>query len=170
MTASDALVADTATEADAPAIAAIRTAAAVRLTERFGRGHWSSPSSEKQALRSMRNGHVIVARNGTVLLGSLTLVTKKPWAIDPSFYVAVKRPLYLIDMTVDPFAQGQGIGRFLLEAADRAARAWPAQAIWLDAYDAPSGAGPFYLKCGYREVGRKEYRGVPLVYYEKLLT
>jgi len=170
VTASGALVADSATEADAQAIAAVRTAAAVRLTERFGRGHWSSASSEKQALRSMRNGRVIVARSGMVLLGSLTLVTKKPWAIDPSYFVAVKRPLYLIDMAVDPLAQGQGIGRFLLDEAERVARAWPAQAIWLDAYDAPAGAGGFYAKCGYREVGRKSYRGVPLIYYEKLLT
>ena len=48
-------------------------------------------------------------------------------------------------------------------------KAWPADAIRLDAYDAPAGAGDFYAKCGFREVGRATYRGVPLVYFELLL-
>jgi len=39
-------------------------------------------------------------------------------------------------------------------------------AIRVDAYDGPSGGGPFYVKCGFTEVGRTVYRGVPLVYYE----
>jgi hypothetical protein len=34
----------------------------------------------------------------------------------------------------------------------------------VDAYDGPSGGGPFYKKCGFTEVGRTVYRGVPLVY------
>jgi hypothetical protein len=49
------------------------------------------------------------------------------------------------------------------------ARAWPVDAIRLDAYDGPAGAGPFYAKCGLREVGHVVYRGVPLVYFEQLL-
>jgi hypothetical protein len=49
------------------------------------------------------------------------------------------------------------------------ARAWPSQAIRLDAYDATAGAGRFYLKCGFREVGRVTYRKVPLIYFELLL-
>jgi hypothetical protein len=39
-------------------------------------------------------------------------------------------------------------------------------AIRLDAYDGPSGGGPFYKKCGFTELGRAVYRGVPLVYFE----
>jgi hypothetical protein len=49
------------------------------------------------------------------------------------------------------------------------ARAWPSQAIRLDAYDADAGAGGFYAKCGFREVGRVTYRTVPLIYFELLL-
>jgi len=39
----------------------------------------------------------------------------------------------------------------------------------LDAYDGAAGAGRFYAKCGFLEVGRKIYRGVPLVYFELML-
>lgn len=170
MSGSTALEAGVAREEDAAAIASYRTAAAMRLTEKYGIGHWSSPSSEKQVLRSLRSGRVVVARNGAGVIGSLTLVTKKPWAIDASYFTEVPRPLYLLDMAVDPVAQGRGVGRFLLDEAERIAREWPSQAIRLDAYDAPAGAGVFYAKCGYQEKGRVVYRGVPLLYYERVLT
>jgi GNAT superfamily N-acetyltransferase len=72
-------------------------------------------------------------------------------------------------MAVDPEYQRQGIGRRLLDEARSVARQWPAESIRLDAYDAPAGAGRFYAKCGFREVGRAAYRGVPLVYFELML-
>ena len=72
-------------------------------------------------------------------------------------------------MAVSPAAQRQGIGRRCLEDADELARQWPVDAIRLDAYDAPAGAGGFYGKCGYRNVGRAVYRGVPLLYFERLI-
>lgn len=53
--------------------------------------------------------------------------------------------------------------------AERVAQEWPADAIRLDAYDAEAGAGDFYRKCGFREVGRVSYRGVPLIYFERML-
>jgi GNAT superfamily N-acetyltransferase len=56
-----------------------------------------------------------------------------------------------------------------MEEAKAVARAWPADAIRLDAYDHEAGAGEFYRKCGFKEVGRVTYRGVPLVYFELLL-
>jgi len=39
----------------------------------------------------------------------------------------------------------------------------------LDAYDAQAGAGEFYRKCGFEEVGRVIYRGTPLIYFQLLL-
>jgi len=39
----------------------------------------------------------------------------------------------------------------------------------LDAYDTAAGAGEFYRKCGFEEVGRVIYRGTPLIYYQMLL-
>ncbi|HEX6899762.1 MAG TPA: GNAT family N-acetyltransferase [Thermoanaerobaculia bacterium] len=103
------------------------------------------------------------------IVATLTLATKKPWAIDLSYFTPVRKALYLLDMAVAPARQRQGIGRLLLEEARRVAENWPVEAIRLDAYDAAAGAGEFYARCGYQEVGRRAYRGTPLIYYEHLL-
>jgi hypothetical protein len=55
-----------------------------------------------------------------------------------------------------------------MEAAKETARARCIEALWLDAYDHVAGAGAFYQACGFRKVGRTQYREVPLVYYEWL--
>ncbi|HEV7667200.1 MAG TPA: GNAT family N-acetyltransferase [Thermoanaerobaculia bacterium] len=159
-----------AASADAPALAALHTAVAERLTRDFGRGHWSSAVTEKGVLRNMEHNRVLVAREGDHLVGTLSLVTKKPWAIDPAYFTAVRRPVYLLNMAVDPDRQRTGLGRLLVEEAKAVARAWPAEAIRLDAYDAEAGAGGFYARCGFREVGRVVYRTVPLVYFEALIS
>jgi GNAT superfamily N-acetyltransferase len=123
-----------------------------------------------QGLRlDSHRSRVVVARDDGRVLGTLRIATKKPWAIDRSFFVDVPRAIYLTDMAVDPAVQSAGIGRALLAEAEAEVRQWPGQAIRLDAYDAPAGAGDFYRKCGFREVGRVVYRGVPLVYFELLL-
>jgi GNAT superfamily N-acetyltransferase len=103
------------------------------------------------------------------VLTVLRLATKKPWAIDVSYFTPVRRPLYLTGMAISVAHQGQGLGRQALGDARAVAQAWPADAIRLDAYDAPAGAGHFYAKCGYLERGRVIYKGNPLVYYELLL-
>ena len=118
---------------------------------------------------SIRTSRVLVARDADRIVGTLRLATKKPWAIDRAYFANVRRPLYLTDMAVLPSHQRKGIGRFMLAEAATVARQWPGDAIRLDAYDAPAGAGTFYAKCGYRQVGRKTYRGVPLLYFELLL-
>jgi GNAT superfamily N-acetyltransferase len=158
-----------ATADDAGAIAALRTAVAERLTRDHGRGHWSAAVSARGVLHALRTARVFVARERSSLVATLTLGTRKPWAIDRSRFTACGRTLYLTDMAVAPEEQRRGIGRRFLEEASRLARAWPADAIRLDAYDAPAGAVGFYARCGFREVARAVYRGVPLVYYELLL-
>ena len=77
-----------------------------------------------------------------------------------------KKPLYLINMAVAPEHQRSGFGRALMAEALNVARSFPADAIRLDAYDSVAGAGDFYRKCGYTQVGSKSYRGVPLLYFE----
>jgi GNAT superfamily N-acetyltransferase len=158
-----------AQSADAKEIAVLRTAVAERLTADFGPGHWSSPATERGVLAALRNSRLLLAREGARLAGTLRLATKKPWAIDQSCFSPSLRPLYLSDMAVAPDRQRSGIGRRCLAEAMAIARAWPADAIRLDAYDAPAGAGAFYAKCGYREVGWVRYRGTPLIYFELLL-
>jgi GNAT superfamily N-acetyltransferase len=158
-----------ATSRDAVAIAKLRNAAAAHLTEVHGKGHWSGCVTERGVLFHLSFCRVLLARIDRKLAGTVSLQARKPWAIDTSYFTAVRRPLYLTSMAVAPKAQGKGVGRLLMEAAEAAARAWPAEAIRLDAYDHAAGASAFYAACGFREVGRTGYRGVPLVYFERLL-
>ena len=167
---SSALRIATATVDDAAGIAAVRNAAAEHLTERHGPGSWSGTISERGVLRGINTSRVLIAHAGGEVVGTVRLATRKPWTIDPGHFAVVERPLYLVDMAVAPRAQRRGIVRRLLEAAVHTAEGWKMQAIRLDAYDHAAGAGPFYAKCGFTEVGRNTYRTTPLVYYQLLLT
>ena len=151
---------------DAPAIAALHNAAAGALTARYGEGPWSALVTERSIAPAQRHTRLRIGRDGRGILTVLRLATKKPWAIDVSYFTPVKRPLYLTGMVVAVTHQRQGLGRLALEDARAIAAAWPADAIRLDAYDAEAGAGAFYAKCGFRERGRVVYKGDPLAYYE----
>ena len=159
----------TASEADAGELAALHTAVAEDLTGRYGRGFWSSKTSDKGALLALRNSRVLVARRGKTIVGTLNLPTKKPWAIDVSYFTPVERAVYLTGMAVLPEMQRKGIGTKLVREAVKQVRAWPADAIRLDAFDSPAGAGAFYAKCGFREVAHVVYRKDPLIYFELLV-
>ena len=159
-----------ATLKDVPMIAALHNSAAGALTARFGEGHWSSLVTERGAAAAQRHSRVRVGKSGKRILTVLRLATKKPWAIDVSYFTPVKRPLYLTGMTAAVTHQGQGLGRLALEDAIEVAREWPADAIRLDAYDGEAGAGAFYAKCGFLQTGRVVYKGDPLAYYELLLS
>lgn len=154
---------------DAAAIAGLHNAAAGALTALHGEGHWSSLVSERGAALPHPHARVRVGRIGRRIHTVLRLATRKPWAIDVAYYTPVARPLYLTGMAVWVGRQRQGLGRSALADAVAVARAWPADAIRLDAYDAEAGAGRFYARCGFQERGRVLYRGNPLVYYELLL-
>lgn len=158
-----------ATAEDAAAIARLRTGVAERLTAQHGKGHWSFGTSERGVLSAMNGSHVYVAKPNGRVVATLTLQSKKPWAIDRRYFGDVKMPVYLLSMAVDPDLHRQGIGRQCIEDARIIAKGWPADAIVLDAYDADAGAGGFYRKCGFQEVGRVIYRGTPLIYFQMLL-
>lgn len=146
----------TATEANAGAIAALRNAAADDLTRRYGQGHWSSILTERAVLRDLarpRFSRTIIAREGNKIVATLCLQTKKPWAIDVTYFTPAKKALYLVGMAVHPECQGKGVGRLLLKNAENISRSWPSDAIRLDAWDSAAGAGPFYARCGFRETG-----------------
>lgn len=154
---------------DALELAELQTAASADLTQRFGHGFWSSVTTERGVIAGMRHTRVLVARRGRKIVGTLRLQTKKPWAIDVSYFTPVKKAIYLTGMAVLPSAQSKGIGRKLMEEAAKIVRAWPADAIRLDAFDADAGAGGFYLKCGFSEVAHVVYRKDPLIYFELVL-
>jgi ribosomal protein S18 acetylase RimI-like enzyme len=163
------LLLEPATLDDAPEVFALKKAVAEDLTERYGKGHWSSYGSEEGVERSIEQPTLWLCRDAGELIAMLRLQTKKPWAIDVSYFTPCETALYMTDMAVAPPLQGRGIGRDCLVEAARIAAEHPAQAIRLDAYDAPAGAGGFYAKCGYREVGRVVFKNTPLVYYESLI-
>jgi GNAT superfamily N-acetyltransferase len=158
-----------ATESEAPAIARLHTVVAETLTREFGTGHWTTRVTERGVLHAMRTSNVYVVSHETDAVATFQLATKKPWAIDKSYFTQIPRPLYLTAMAVEPAMQRRGIGREMLEQARGIARGWPGDAIRLDAYDSAAGAGGFYAKCGFTEVGRVTYRGTPLIYYELIL-
>lgn len=156
--------------AEAAELAALHARVAERLTADHGKGHWSNTVSERGVLRGLATAEVFTARGGGRIVGTFQLQTKKPWAIDVAYFTPVRKPIYLVSMAVLPEAQRQGIGRALLEfAANHAARR-PADALRLDAYDGPAGAGEFYRKGGMSDRGRAIYRGNPLLYFELLLA
>ncbi|HEY1160609.1 MAG TPA: GNAT family N-acetyltransferase [Terracidiphilus sp.] len=162
-----------ATNSDAAELAALHSAAAEDLTRRFGQGFWSSPPTERGILANMRKpkfSRIIVAHSRRRIVGTLRLATKKPWAIDTAYFTPAARPLYLTGMAVHPDLQSEGVGRLLLKEAEAVARAWPADAIRLDAFDAAAGAGAFYAKCGYRQVASVVYKKDPLLYFELILS
>ena len=158
-----------ATRDDADAIARLRVDAARDLTARHGHGHWSAEATARGVIAGMRQARVWLASIDGAPAATFRLSTRKPWAIDRAHFAPCARPLYLTDMAVAPAWQRRGVGRRCLDEARAAARAWPAGAIWLAASDAPAGAGAFYARCGFREVARAAYRGVPLRYFADVL-
>ena len=158
-----------ATASDIAAIAALLNATAGALTARFGEGRWSSITSERSVELSLRHGRMRVGVLGKRILTTLRLATKKPWAIDVASFTPAQRPLYLTGMAVSVSHQRQGLGRAALQDARVVAVAWPADAIRLDAFDAPAGAGGFYERCGYEERAHVVYKDDALIYYELVL-
>jgi ribosomal protein S18 acetylase RimI-like enzyme len=158
-----------ATPDDVGEITALRTAVAQDLTGRHGAGHWSATVTERGVMRGITTSRVLVVRHASRIVATLRLATKKPWAIDIAYFTPCTRALYLTDMAVHPSTQHQGIGRRCMDEARRIGADWPADAIRLDAYDAPAGAGGFYARCGFQEVGRVTYRNTPLIYFEAVL-
>ncbi len=164
-----ALVLEPAAVDDAAAIAALRNAVSIDLTRRYGKGHWSSQSTERGVIYQLRTSSLYVMRDPVSVIASLRLARKKPWAIDVSYFTPRTKPIYLTDMAVAPERQGRGLGRACLDQVRRIGASWPADTVRLDAWNADAGAGGFYARCGYREVGRVTYRGAPLIYFETLL-
>ena len=159
-----------ATEADIPALLDLQLAVDADQEQRFGTDRWSTTISDRSIARGLKFSRVLIAKRQGRIVGELRMATKKPWAIDLKYFTPVGKAVYLHDVNVDPRLQRTGIGRQLIERAKTVARDWPVDAIRLDAFDGRSGGGPFYAKCGFTEVGRAVYRGVPLIYFECVLS
>jgi ribosomal protein S18 acetylase RimI-like enzyme len=159
-----------ANDDDAPGLVRLREAVNARLAEEFGQGFWCTKLSEQGALSAVRQAQVYVARHRGGIIATLALAARKPWAISLSYFESREKPFYLTNMAVHPEFQRQGLGCEAIHEARRIALASGGDAIRLDAYDVPAGAGLFYAKCGFTEVARAEYRAAPLIYYEMALN
>ena len=159
-----------ATTADIAAIVQLRLAIDAEQARRFGDDRWSTTINERSVARGLKSSRTLVATRSGRIVAAVRMETKKPWAIDLAYFTPAYPAVYLHDVNVHPRLQGTGIGRLLLERAREAAGEWPVEAIRVDTYDGAAGAAPFYEKCGFTEVGRKVYRGVPLVYLELVLV
>ncbi|HEX7653891.1 MAG TPA: GNAT family N-acetyltransferase, partial [Verrucomicrobiae bacterium] len=125
---------------DARALAELHNVTAEDLTAKHGEGPWSTVTSEAQVLRAMRSDTVYAGWSvDQHLIGTFHLNTKKPWAIDPAYFTPCQRPLYLTAMAIHPDHQRRGYGRLALDCAIEFAKAWPADALRLDAYDDSAG-------------------------------
>jgi ribosomal protein S18 acetylase RimI-like enzyme len=158
-----------ATPDDVADLIALNAAVSERLRADFGEGYWVTRATEKGTLFTMRRLKVYIARYRKKLIARINLTTRKPWAIDTKYFTPCQRPLYIVGMSVDPSVQRSGVGRQCIDQAIGIAKKWPADAIRLDAWEEAVGAGEFYRKCGFKEVGRATYRIAPLIYFEFLL-
>jgi GNAT superfamily N-acetyltransferase len=157
----------TATPPDAEELAALRNAVAADQFLRFGVKSFNTTA--RGTLCDMRWGTILIARHKNQIVSSLLLVKKKPWAIDVSYFTPVEHPLYVRSMNTHPVFQHCGAGTRLLKHALAFARRNGSNAVRLDAFDAPHGAGDFYIKCGWAPRGRALYRKTPHLYFEYLL-
>ena len=154
---------------DIPALLQLQLAVDADQAGRFGDDRYTTTISEKSIARGLKSSRMVVAVRRGRIVGSVRMETKKPWAIDPSYFTPARTAVYLHNVNVHPVLQRSGIGRQLMERARQVAKEWPVDVIRLDAYDGPSGAGPFYTKCGFKKLGHAVYRSVPLIYYELVL-
>lgn len=158
-----------ATPDDAAAIADVISQAARDLTAKHGQGHWSAVATGRGVLNGMGKAKVLLARNGEEAIGTLRLTASRPWVIDPAYFTPVHRPVYLVDMAVRPGYQHLGVGSSLIQEAKAMATALGGDAIRLDAYAGVAGAGGFYEKCGFTEMGQIIYKTTPHIYFEWLI-
>jgi GNAT superfamily N-acetyltransferase len=148
----------------------ILAAAAADLTARFGEGHWSHVRGIAALRKYAMGGTLYLAEAGSEPVGVLRLTEHKISFHRRDWFARPNDPAgYLLDMSVHPNRQGQGVGRRAMELVDGLARSARLSAVRLDAYACPAGAGPFYRKCGYAQVHSAIFRGVALEYFEKVL-
>jgi GNAT superfamily N-acetyltransferase len=159
-----------ATEADVPALLDLRLAVDADQERRFGTDRYSTTVTDRSIARGLKSSRVLIATRQGRIVGELRMASTKPWAVDLKYFTPVCKAVYLHDVHVDPRLRRTGIGRQLIERAKTVAREWPVDAIRLDAFDGRLGGGPFYAKCGFTEVGHAFYRGVPLIYFECVLS
>jgi len=105
-------------------------------------------------------GHVYLAEQDDVVRGVLVLIPP-PSAGDAA--------MLLDNVAVDPLAQGRGLGRMMLDHAERTARAAGCRSIRLYTNQAMTENISLYGRLGYAETHRAEETGLRRIYMSKPL-
>ena len=77
-----------ATDRNIPALLALRLVVDADQARRFGDDRWSTRITEKSVARALRS-RVLLASRGERIAGALRMETKKPWAIDLTYFTPV---------------------------------------------------------------------------------
>ena len=142
-----------ATLDDAPGVAACVCAAYIHYIERIGKQ--PGPMLENYAeVIGQRQVHVAI--RGIAVVGVLVL--------EPT-----GEGFYLDNVAVHPAARGTGVGRSLLELAEREARRQGFASIYLATHEKMVENRALYARIGYVEFDRRIVNGYPRVFFRKVL-
>lgn len=142
-----------ATQADVPGLAALVDAAYGHYVERIGM--LPGPMTDDYAA-VVRDHRVIVAERGGEVAGFIVLrVTGEGFLVD--------------NVAVHPRHQGRGVGRVLLELAEREARDAGFDSLYLYTHELMSENLALYARIGYSEYDRRSFGAGSLVYLRKQL-
>lgn len=94
----------------------------------------------------------ILAEAGTGLVGYAEIITTEAGAP-----VGGVTGAQLVRLYVQPAIQGSGVGKALIDAAERLASEHSAPALWLTAWEGNHRALAFYARLGYADVGADTY-------------
>lgn len=140
--------------ADVPAIQEVVRQAYSHYVPRLGRLPGPMLDDYDQLVR---DGHVRVVERSSEVVGVLVLISRTDH-------------LLLDNLAVHPRAKGQGIGRLMLEEAERVARLQGHSTIRLYTNEVMTENIGLYGRVGYVETHRAEENGFRRIYMAKLLA
>jgi GNAT superfamily N-acetyltransferase len=135
-----------AREPDAPLIARLVNAA-YEVEGFFVAGDRTSAAAVREAID---RGTILVAADAGAILGSVFVEIRGPAA-------------YFGMLAVDPAAQGQGIGRLLIAAAEEHARNRGSHLMEITVVNLRRDLLAFYARLGYTEIGTAPYEHRPVL-------
>jgi ribosomal protein S18 acetylase RimI-like enzyme len=142
------------TAADVPRLSDLVRAAYAHYVERLGAAPRPMTDDYAEVVRTHR---VIVAERGGEIVGLVVLGVD-----DEGFFVD--------NVAVDPWHQGIGVGRTLLEHAEVAAREAGFDSIYLYTHERMSENLALYSRIGYVEFDRRPHGDANIVYLRKQLS
>ncbi|WP_072803949.1 GNAT family N-acetyltransferase [Rhodococcoides yunnanense] len=146
-----------ATPDDAAAILALRHTAEDWLADR-GIDQWRPREVPLSVIESqVAAGEFVVARlrpTDTPLVAAMRLI----WSDEPIWLEENAFAGYVHHLVVDRSHSGRGIGRELLDWAERTTHDAGASVLRLDCVETNPQLRAYYARLGFREVGRREFR------------